>query len=243
MSNDSLIDPIQNNRQLAYNYDSISSGEASIFESSEKEYPDDITFIDYKELFDEELVTRYLENEDEEAFNEIVDRYGWKIHRLAFRITHDMRNADDVLQEVFLTLVEKLHTFRQEARFSTWLYRVATTVSFLYLRKEKKYQQQLSLENLETYDKTGYAHGAELQDWSSIPDDIVMRREQKGKIEKAISEMPEINRVVFHLSDLEGLTSVEIGEILGISLSAVKSRIRRARLFLRDKLSDNLYRV
>ena len=74
MNNDSLVNSSLDNQQMAYEYNQFSSNESSIFESSEREYSDDITFIDYKELFDEELVTRYLENEDEEAFNEIVDR-------------------------------------------------------------------------------------------------------------------------------------------------------------------------
>jgi len=89
----------------------------------------------YKKLSDEVLIRLFLENEHEGAFNEIGNRYGEKIHRLAFRITQNMRSADDVLQEVFLILVKNLYTFHNKARFSTWLYRVARHASLAYLRK------------------------------------------------------------------------------------------------------------
>ncbi|MEQ9617699.1 MAG: sigma-70 family RNA polymerase sigma factor [Deltaproteobacteria bacterium] len=240
MSNNSLINSLQHNQELAYNYDSISNDETSLYESSDKAYSDGFE-INYKEMADEEIISLYIDNEDESAFNEIVDRYGWKLHRLAFRITHDMRNADDVLQDVFLTLVEKLQTFRQQSKFSTWLYRVAVNASFMFLKRQKKYQRELSLDDFETYDNNGYLEGVVLQDWSCVPEDVVMRREEMDKIEKAISELPELHRVAFHLSHIEGLTNAEIGNILGLTLPAVKSRVRRARMFLRDRLSDNLY--
>ena len=240
MKNTSFENPIEYNEQIVYKYDSLSGEGASAYESSSIEYPVDINLLNYKELSDEELIRYYLEKEDESAFNEIVDRYGWKIHRLAFRITHNMYNADDVLQEVFLILVKKLGSFRKESKFSTWLYKIAANTSYSYLRQQKKYTPELSLESYETYDNNGYLDDVDLRDWSFIPEDILIRSEEKLMIEKAVSEMSEIYRAVFHLSFVEGHTKGDIGEILGISLPAVKSRLRRARMFLKDKLSDNL---
>lgn len=242
MKHDNTLSTIQNNQQLAYNYETEIRDEAQLYEPAEEERSNDIA-IKYEELSDEELVKQYLQREDEEAFNEIVDRYGWKIHRLAFGITHDMRDADDVLQDVFLILVEKLDSFREEAQFSTWLYRVAVNTSYMFLKQRKKYSQDISLEDYETYDGNGYLNGIQVQDWSFIPYDNVLRIEQKERIEKAISEMPQINRVVFHLSHLEDRSAAEIGEILGLTIPAVKSRIRRARLFLRNELSEDLYKL
>lgn len=195
--------------------------------------------IDYKDTPDETLIRNYNDGEDEDAFNELVHRYGWKIHRLAFRITHDMRLADEVLQDVFVILAEKSAGFREDSKFSTWLYKVAVNTSFAYLRKNARLPGEVSIESYVTYDENGYLHGVEIEDWSTIPDDIVIRREEMRRIEKAISEMPEIYRTVFHLSALDGHTNPEIGEILGLTLPAVKSRLIRAKRILRQKLTQS----
>jgi RNA polymerase sigma-70 factor, ECF subfamily len=103
-----------------------------------REYPKDIAILNPKGLSDEELVRAFLENEDEEGFNEIVNRYGDKIYRLAQRITCSPGDAEEVLQEVFITLIEKLDTFCEESKFSTWLYRVTANASFVHLRTKKR---------------------------------------------------------------------------------------------------------
>src|ERR1700739_3555613 len=104
--------------------------------------------LNHKRLTDEELVRVFVEDQDEKAFNEIVDRYGDKIYRTALRITHNPSDAEDVLQQVFITLMEKLDTFNEESKFSTWLYGVAANASFLHLRTDKKrHENEVSLEN------------------------------------------------------------------------------------------------
>ena len=194
------------------------------------------------ELKDEELVERFVSAQDEEAFTELVNRYSDKVYRLAYRITGDPTNAEEVLQEVFIILVEKLGTFRSESKFSTWLYRVASNASYMFLRSGKKYQNgSVSLDDYKPYNDYGVLEGVEDKDWSSAPDDQLLNREGTDKIEKAIDELPEDYRIVFHMKDVEGMTSKEIAKVLGLSLPAVKSRVLRARLFLRDRLSDYFF--
>ena len=194
---------------------------------------------DISEFKDEELVESYVSAQDEDAFNELVNRYSDKIYRLAYRITGDPTNAEEVLQEVFIILVEKLNTFRSESKFSTWLYRVAANASYMFLRNGKKYQNgSLSLDDYKPYNDYGVLEGVEDKDWSSAPDSELLGREGTEKIERAISELPDDYKVVFLMKDVEGMTSKEIAKALGLSLPAVKSRVLRARLFLRDRLSE-----
>lgn len=204
----------------------------------ETEYAKDIAILNHKELSDEELISLFGQTESEETFNEIVNRYGDKIFRLAIRITHNQSDAEEVLQEVFVTLIEKLDTFREESKFSTWLYRVAANTSFMHLRTEKKYVNDISLEYYVPYHEYGKLKGVEIKDWSNRPDEVLLSTEAMGIIDKMINELPELSRIVVHLRDIEGLSNGEVAGVLGLSIPAVKSGLHKARLFLRDKLSD-----
>ena len=206
-----------------------------------RQFHDDSSLFEHNDLTDEELVRMFVEERDEGAFNEIANRYGEKVFRLALRITHSTHIADEVLQEVFLTLVEKLNSFREESTFSTWLYRVATNASLIQIRNTKKHGKTMSLEDYVPYNEKGMLSEVLLKDWSYSPDEIFAGKEGMEVVERAIDELPEKYRIVFHLRDIEGLSNEEVGDILGLSISAVKSRIHRARLFLRDSLSDYFY--
>ncbi len=188
---------------------------------------------------DESLVSLYVSDSNTDAFDELVNRYSDKIYRLGLRITNNMSDAEEILQEVFLILVEKLHTFRKESKFSTWLFRVASNAAYMHIRKDKRHQQNhFSIDDYKPYNDSGVLSGVEDKDWSETPDETLLSREGTDAIESAINELPKDYRIVFHMKDIEGLKSKEIAEALGLSLPAVKSRVLRARLFLRDKLSD-----
>ncbi len=202
----------------------------------------DTGLLKRKKLSDEELVRLFLENKDEEPFNEIVNRYADKIYGLALRVTRNHSDAEEVLQEVFLTLIKKLDTFRDESKFSSWLYRVAANASYMHLRVEKRRESEISIENYVPYDKEGTLHGKIMdKDWSNRPDEALLSKEAMGIIERAVNELPESHRTVFHLRDVEGFSNEEVAKILELSIPAVKSRVHRARLFLRDKLSGYFY--
>lgn len=220
---------------------SLKNGTDSIFDSLPNEYSED-TSLNPENLSDGELVRLFLWNEDEEVFNELVNRYSNKIYGLAIRITHNPSDAEEVLQDVFLTILKKLDTFREESKFSTWLYRIAANESYMRFRVEKrKHENETNLLNYASYDDSGALKGVQLKDWSDRPDEVLLSREGIEIIEKALSELPEHSRIVFHLRDVEGFSNKEVAEILGLSIPAIKSRIHRARLFLRDRLSDYFY--
>jgi RNA polymerase sigma-70 factor, ECF subfamily len=194
------------------------------------------------EIQDEKLIELFVTANDEVAFNEIVNRYGDKIYRVALRIIRNPSDAEDVLQDVFIKLIKKLHTLRGESKFSTWLYRVVVNASFMHLRTEKKYKNEVSLDNYVFYDEDAALMGrVKAKDWSNRPDEVLLSKEVMEIIERAVNELPVLYRVVFHLVDVEGHSNEETAELLGLSLPAVKSRLHRARLFLRDKLSDYFF--
>jgi RNA polymerase sigma-70 factor (ECF subfamily) len=191
---------------------------------------------------DEKLVEAFINENNQSAFEEIVARYADRIYGLALRITRDPGDAEEVLQEVFLALVRKMDTFRQEAKFSSWLYRVAVNASYMHLRSQRKHDADTSLDEYTPYDENGTLMGrVASRDWSDRPDKALISKEAMETIEKAVAELPESYRVVFHLRDIEGLSNEEVADILGLSVPAVKSRLHRGRLFLRDKLSDYFY--
>jgi RNA polymerase sigma-70 factor (ECF subfamily) len=115
---------------------------------------------------DEDLVKSYTENGDESAFEEIVSRYSDRIFGFALRITRNDKDAEEVFQEVFLTLSKKLDTFRGESKFSSWLYRITANASYMYLRSQKKHENNISLENYSPYDEKGTLMGRIMyKDW------------------------------------------------------------------------------
>ena len=193
-------------------------------------------------ITDEGLIDLHLKSGPKCAFEEIVNRYSNKIYGFALRITKNDKDAEEVFQEVFMTLAQKLDTFRGESKFSSWLYRITANASYMLLRSEKKHDNNLSLENYAPYDEQGTLMGKIMyKDWSSRPDIIIFNKESIEIIERAVNELPESYRTVFHLRDIEGLSNEEVASALELSVPAVKSRLHRARLFLRDKLSDYFY--
>ena len=168
-------------------------------------------------VHDGDLVKSYSENGDESAFEEIVSRYSDRIYGLALRITRNDRDAEEVFQEVFLTLSRKLDTFRGDSKFSSWLYRVTVNASYMYLHSQKKHENNISLENYSPYDEKGTLMGRIMyKDWSSRPDIIIFNKVAVNIIESAINELPESYRAVFHLRDVEGLSNEEVADIMEI---------------------------
>lgn len=196
----------------------------------------------YSCFSDEELVSLYVNEDVDGAFNELVDRHSDKIFRTALRITGNHNSAEEILQNVFLILVKNMSGFRNDAKFTTWLYRIAVNTSYMYLRSQKKTDDnEMLLEDYAPYDESGNLKDVLLKDWSDIPEDQLLGREGNDILERAINELPLKYRKVFQLKDVEGFSNQEVADILHLSLPAVKSRALRARLYLRDKLSDYFY--
>lgn len=193
--------------------------------------PDKI--VDLKELSDNELVKKAVEH-NYEAFEELVNRYEDKLYTLTYKITGNQEDAKDVLQDAFISIFKSLDSFQGKSNFSTWAYRITTNSALMRLRARKKEQNKFSDTLLLDEDV----------DWSQVPSktisisDSIAKEELKKVIDKAIKSLPPEYRTVFILRDVEKLPNVEVAKVLDISLSAVKSRILRARLFMRNQLAN-----
>ena len=187
---------------------------------------------DYKSLGDEQLV-RLGQDEDRRAFDELVRRYQDKVYRLAYRILRNEDDAAETLQEAFLSAYRGLKKFKVESTFSTWLYRVATNAALMRYRRRR--EGHISIEQSQTVGDD--VEPLTIPDWSTMPLNELLDRETKEVMEEGIERLAEELRTVFVLRDVEGLSNAEAAEVLDLSIPAVKSRLHRARLALRDRLS------
>jgi RNA polymerase sigma-70 factor, ECF subfamily len=170
---------------------------------------------------------------------ELVFReYAPRIYNLARRMLGNDADAEDVTQDVLLQVVRKLDTFRGEAQISTWLHRVTVNAALAYRQKRATRQQRESPEPTDELLETAAPETA-VKRWNVSPDEPVLAAEQHEVIEKAIEQLPEPFRDVYLLADVEGLPNAEIGEMLGLSVAAVKSRLHRARMRMRDLLAPH----
>ncbi|HYP05226.1 MAG TPA: RNA polymerase sigma factor [Bryobacteraceae bacterium] len=172
-----------------------------------------------------------------EAFGELMDRYGGQVYRLALRLTGDLQAAEDVAQETFLQVFRKLSTYRGEAQFSTWLYRVATNAARMYQRSQGRHET----ESLEPYLPRFLDDGRHVRidvDYSAAArvEQLVEQRELRALIQGAVARLPELYREAFVLYDLQGMPAAEVGAILGIDAAALRQRVHRARLMMRGYL-------
>ena len=181
---------------------------------------------------------------DGAAFSELVHRYQDRVFALALHLLRDASEAEEVVQETFLSALENLAGFRGDAAFSTWLHRVAANAALMRLRRRRRAPEgtveQPVEELLPRFDAAGRIEASLHHDWSKRADEQLEDREVRLAIENAVQNLPEDYRIVFLLRDVEGLSSEEMAEILGISVAAVKSRLHRARLVLREKLESYL---
>jgi RNA polymerase sigma-70 factor (ECF subfamily) len=188
--------------------------------------------IVYAESSDEELV-RVAQGGDRRAFDELVRRYKDKVYRLSYKILRHEEDAAEALQDAFMSAYRGLPNFKAESTFSTWLYRIATNASLMKYRRRR--EGHVSLEQSQSVD--GTAEPMQIPDWTQQPMKELLNRETREVMEEGISRLPEELRTVFVLRDIEELSNAEVAEILNLSVAAVKSRLHRARIFLRDRLN------
>lgn len=188
---------------------------------------------DHGRLSDEELVRSYLDG-DQAAFEELVERYQPTVMNLAYRMLGNRADAADVCQEVFLILLRKLHSFRGEAKFSTWLYRVAMNACHDHARRSRHH---LSLADSPD-DETPEMEQRLPDEGAESPESSMEREEIRRRVQEAIVRLPFKFRQVIYLHDISGYDYKEVAEILGINLGTVKSRLNRARNRLAAELKD-----
>jgi RNA polymerase sigma-70 factor (ECF subfamily) len=174
----------------------------------------------------------------EKVFREHAPR----VFALARRMLGNDADAEDVTQDVLLQVVRKLDTFRGQADISTWLHRVTVNAALAHRGKRARREEHETHDPLDHFLESG-RHGAAVRPWSVPPDRQALDRERGEIIEKAIAGLPELYRDVFVLADVEGLSNPEIGGLLRLSLPAVKSRLHRGRLLMRDALAPHFEEV
>jgi len=171
---------------------------------------------------------------DVSAYDTLVRKYERQVFRIAQHITQNREDAEDVMQDAFLKAYEKLEQFQGNSKFYTWLVRIAVNESLMRLRKRRTGKMVSIDEDVETEEGSV---PRDLADWAPDPEQNYTQSELKEILEKTIKGLPPGFRIVFVLRDVEGLSTEETAETLGLSIPAVKSRLLRARLQLRERLS------
>ena len=193
--------------------------------------------IDLNIYEDEEALVKGLQAGDKFACACLIKHHGSQMYAVALRIMSDPDEAEEVLQEAFISACQKANTFEGRSKLSTWLYRITTNAALMRLRKRR--QDTVPLDEPQEMGE-GDLLPRQLGDWSVEPSRQALSGELLQVLEEAIQSLPATLRVAFVLRDIQGLSTQEAAEALGISESAVKVRLHRARLQLRERLAGYL---
>ena len=174
---------------------------------------------------------------DPRAFRELVRRYEDTIYRFAFKLCRDREKAEETYQDTFINVFRKLDTFDGKSKFSTWLYAIVTNNCLMKHRQASRRAVEESLEALDDPSSMpGGRFPSPIARWEDTPVSRLLDKELRIHLERAIQRLPTDYRVVFTLRDIEGKTTQETAAVVGITAEATKSRLRRARAFLRREL-------
>src|SRR5438445_5613638 len=183
-------------------------------------------------------LVRALRLREPTAADRLVATYGDRSYRLAVRITGHAQDAEEAVQDAFWNVVRKIDTFRGDSAFGSWVYRIVANAAYQTLRTRQSRSRDVSWdEALPAFDEDG-RHVMPMDDWSPCVNDPVVHEELRLAVTTAINELPAAYRMVLMLRDVEGLSTLETAELLGLHVPTVKTRVHRARLFLRKQLSD-----
>lgn len=171
---------------------------------------------------------------DKAEFARLVDTYSAQIYRLGLKMLGNEQDAEDVLQNTFLNAMTHLSSFEGRSSISTWLYRIASNEALMQLRRGKK---KISIEDIQQENSDEGLLPEIFVDWSILPENELLAGEGKVTLDEAIKKLPENLRMVFILRDIEDVSIKDTAEILNLSETNVKTRLLRARMFLRERLS------
>jgi len=178
-----------------------------------------------------------LRRHESTAAERLLTTYGERAYRLAVGITGNEQDAEEVVQDALWSVVRKIDTFRESA-LGSWLYRIVANAAYQKLRGRQGQRRDVSLDEvLPLFDERG-RHVGPTADWSARVDDPSIQTELRLALTAAIDELPAGSRTMLVLRDVEGLSNTEVAEVLGTSVPVVKTRVHRARLFLRKQLGD-----
>jgi RNA polymerase sigma-70 factor (ECF subfamily) len=181
-----------------------------------------------------------LRRDDPDAVDRLVERYGHRAYRLAWRITGVKEDAEEAAQDALWTVARKVHTFKGESAFGSWVYRITANAAYQKLRTRRRRASEISLEDLLPPTDGEGRHFEPMDDWSNRVDVKALQGELRQMLSEAIDALPHDYRAALVLHDVERMSNPDIAEALSVSLPAVKSRVHRARLFVRKRLSDYL---
>ena len=201
-------------------------------------YLDLATFLFHLHLINktmsDEISIEALVAGDRAEFARLVDAYSSSIYRLGLRMLGNPQDAEDVLQNTFINALTHLPKFEGRSSLATWLYRIAANEALMLIRKRKP---EVDLNETEGDDNAEDVKPTQIVDWSARPEDELLSGERKQILDEAIQTLPESLRIVFLLRDVEELSIKETAEALGLTETNVKTRLLRARMFLREQLS------
>jgi RNA polymerase sigma-70 factor (ECF subfamily) len=189
---------------------------------------------------DQAALIERLKAGDQEAFEAIFNLYSPKLYNVAMRILGEVADTEEVIQDVFWTVYRKAKSFEGNSQFSTWLYRLTVNAALGKIRRSKRNKEVEYEECLPKFQKDGHHLVRPVVDWSDTLDEKYARHEMQRLIADALDQLKPLDKSVVILSDLEGMSDKEIAGMVGLTVSAVKTRLHRARLFLRGKLAVHL---
>lgn len=180
---------------------------------------------------------------DERAFTKLVKRYEDLVFSFSFKVCRDQEKAEETLQDTFINIYRKLKQFDGRSKFTTWIYSIVTNNCLMKHRRRKLDDVVVSLEHLKDLPHQreapeGEPHAQLIASWRDSPLDVAMNSELRELLDRAIQKLPMEYRIVFVLRDIEGKSAAEAAKILKLSVPALKSRLRRARVFLREQLNE-----
>ena len=171
---------------------------------------------------------------DRAEFARLVDTYSSPIYRVGLRMLGTPQDAEDVLQNTFINMLTHLSSFEGRSSLSTWLYRIAANEALMLIRKKKP---EVNMDEAQAGENDEDLLPTQFVDWSALPEDELLSGEGKKILDAAIQTLPESMRIVFVLRDVEGLSIKETADALNLTETNIKTRLLRARMFLREQLS------
>jgi RNA polymerase sigma-70 factor (ECF subfamily) len=183
-------------------------------------------------------LVRGIKSGEEDAFEKMVDRYHARVYSLSYGVLRNAEDAEESTQDTFLTLYRKIGTFDESKKFFSWFYRVALNQAYSRARRRRPASTVPIEDYLPRFSADGHIASPELPDWSASIEDGAIARELAGRAGEFMADLPPAYRDVIWMYDVEEMSTSDIAETLEISIPALKSRLHRARLYVRQRLAE-----